>query len=173
MFSRAEKVYRVRRGDGMTRLGVVSLLLLAFAIPAFAAQVSPQLAKPDFTGTWQVEGKTTEEFAIEQTKDTISIRETANSGKAQTEVKCGMKGSECTGRVAGEEAKIVFYFSGPMLVQTTDNGKEVYRTRRTLSDDGRKITEEVVPLVPPGKPETRMLVKAGAAAEVQSAAKTP
>jgi hypothetical protein len=160
----------------MPRLGVVSLLLVpwlnvACALPAFAQ--SSVLGKPDFTGTWQVEGKTTEAVAIEQTEDNISIREVTDAGKAQTEVKCGMKGSECTGRVAGEEAKIVFYFSGPMLVQTTDNGKEVYRTRRTLSEDGKKITEEVVPIVPPGKPETRTLVKAAAATEVQSAAKAP
>lgn len=147
-------------------------LYVACAVSAFAQSASV-LDKPDFTGTWQVEGKATESIAIEQTKENISIRGLGDAGKAQTEVKCGMKGSECAGRVAGEEAKIVFYFSGPMLVQTTDNGKEVYRTRRTLSDDRKKITEEVIPIVPPGKPETRTLVKTAAASEVQSAAKAP
>jgi hypothetical protein len=156
----------------MTRLGLVSLLLLASAVPAFA-QAPPVNAKPDFSGTWQIEGKTNEAVAIQQTIDNISIRELDSTGKAQTEFKCGMKGSECTGRVAGQEAKIVFYFNGPMLVQTTDNGTEVYRTHRTLSADRKKITEEHVPLVPPGKSESRTLVKAATATELQSAAKTP
>ena len=158
----------------MTRTVLVSLLASACALAAYAAQTPDPAAKPNLTGTWQVEGKPAEILVIEHAAEKISIHDAAaTDGKSQTEFKCGVKGAECTGRVGGEEAKLVFYFNGPALVQTTDNGKEVYRVIRKISDDGKKMTEERVPIVPPGAPETRTLVKGPAAPGVQSVAKAP
>jgi hypothetical protein len=39
-------------------------------------------------------------------------------------------------------------------------GKNVNRVRRTLSEDGQKMSVEMIPLLPAGKPHTTVLVRA-------------
>jgi hypothetical protein len=135
------------------------------AILAFLA-VTPSMAeqrtingKPDFSGTWRAESKDSVTLNIEQTADSISIREVGEDKKANTEVRCSTKGADCSGRVDGEEVTVAFYYNGPALVETVRRGSSVDRVRRTMSDDGQKLTVEVIPLVPAGKPHTTVLIR--------------
>ena len=147
-----------------------AVTMLAAALAASATGEQPMInGKPDLSGKWQAESKGSQTWVIEQAPDSVSILELTSADKTQTDVRCGLNGKECSGRVNGEDAKVVFYFNGPMLVQITTQGKNVSKTRRTLSEDGQRITVEYIPLVPEGKPETRVLVRAQTS-ESQSAA---
>jgi hypothetical protein len=138
---------------------VVAMLALWAVTPSMAEQPTIN-GKPDFSGTWKAESNNSVTSIIEQTEDSISIREIGANKKANTDVRCGTRGAECNGRVDGDDVKAAFYYNGPSLVATVRRGKSVNRVRRTLSDDGQKMSVEVIPLLPAGNPHTTVLVRA-------------
>jgi hypothetical protein len=132
--------------------------------------------KPDLSGDWRPEtaGDTSTNTArtlIEHTGDEIRIREPDGSDKAVTDVKCGVKGKECAARIDSINAKVVLFFNGETLVQLTTKGEDVVKTHRTISEDGQKMTLEVIPLAPPGKTEKVTFVRSDAAGQRTAAAK--
>ena len=133
-----------------------ALMLMA----ANAAQPTIE-GKPDFSGTWRMESQDSKSWVIQQEPGSIHIRNAEGSEKEKTDVRCGLMGEECSGRIEGDKAKVVFYYNGPTLVQMTTRGKNVSKIRRTLSDDGNRITVEITPYVPAGDKETLVLVRAG------------
>jgi hypothetical protein len=153
---------------------MLGVLGATFVIMAVGEQPMIE-GKPDLSGAWQIEtstaGDQVPQWSIDQTLDKIHIKESLELGKVTTDVECGTKAVECPGRVDGKDASVVFYFNGPILVQITRKGKEVTKVRRTLSDDGQKITMEVIPYVPAGDPKTVVLVRAAGQPQQQSSAK--
>ena len=141
---------------------VVFVVIVSVGLATLLSAEKPMInGKPDFSGAWQAEASGTARWTIEQRPDGIAIREVSLSGKPITEVRCGVDGKECSGRVDGGDAATVFYFNGPMLVQMTTRKDKVTKTRRTLSPDGQRITMEVIPINPPGDTEKVVLVRAG------------
>jgi hypothetical protein len=138
---------------------VLTMLALLAVAPSPAEQRTIN-GKPDFSGTWKAESNDSVTWKIEQTADSIWIREIGEDKKANTEVRCGTKGADCSGRVDGDEVTVAFYYNGPTLVQTVRRGSSVDRVRRTIADDGQRMTIEVIPLVPAGKPLTTVLIRA-------------
>jgi hypothetical protein len=138
-------------------LGVALLALLAVT-PSMAEQPTIN-GKPDFSGTWKAESNDSNTWVIEQTEDSISIREMGADKKTNTDIRCSTRGADCNGRVEGDDVKAAFYYNGPALVATMRRGKSVNRVRRTLSDDGQKMSVEMIPLLPAGKPHTIVLVR--------------
>jgi hypothetical protein len=129
---------------------------LATAVCAFGGE------KPDFSGTWRLESGTPQDetVRIEQKEQEILVKAEAE----QTAIKCNTMGQECDATVAGKAAKVTYYYNGPMLVEMRLEGrdsKRVVKIRRKLSDDGRKMTVEVMHISPPGDPEQMVFVKAG------------
>lgn len=154
----------------MVRMKFAAIMLGA-ALCSFGDNRPLVDGKPDLSGKWQAEGNASQTVIIEQSPDAISIRELGSGDEERTQLRCGIRGSECSGRVSGQDAKVLFYFNGPMLVQMTTQGKNISKTRRTLSDDGKRITIEHMPLVPSGKSQTSVLIRAeGTQAQASSGA---
>ena len=144
----------------MARKYQIAAMLALLAVTPAMAELPMIEGKPDFSGTWKAESNDSVPCVIEQTADSISIREAGADKKANTELRCGTRGADCSGRVDGQDVKAAFYYNGPALVATVRRGNNVDRVRRTLSDDGQKMTVEVIPLMPAGKPQTTVLMRA-------------
>jgi hypothetical protein len=146
----------------MLTISRTTLIAAALAIPIYGQNAGND--KPDLNGSWRLETKTDASAptsVIQQNADEIRIREPSSSGeKAVTDVKCGVKGKECAARVNGDDAHVTFWYNGQTLVQMTTQGKDVVKTRRTLSADGRKMTVEIIPIAPSGKTETLTFARA-------------
>ncbi len=55
-----------------------------------------------------------------------------------------------------------YWFNGTTLVEMMLQGKDnehVIKTRRTLSGGGERMTVEVMPITPPGKMESTVLIR--------------
>ena len=107
--------------------------------------------KPDYSGTWRTEGSSTSDAAIQiQLKDKeIHLRDPGNA----EEIVCNTVGKECQIKLEGKPAKVSYYYNGPMLVEWRlegKDGKHVTKIRRKLSEDGRKMTVEIMPINPQG-----------------------
>jgi hypothetical protein len=144
----------------MMRKYLLVAMLALLAVTASVAEQPTINGKPDFSGTWKAESNDSVTWVIEQTEDSISIREMGADKKANTDVRCSTRGADCDGRVDGDLVKAAFYYNGPALVATMRRGKNVNRVRRTLSEDGQKMSVEMIPLLPAGKPHTTVLVRA-------------
>ena len=141
-------------------------LVFLLIVPAAMVWAAEPGERADLSGTWRLDaagdrGKT---FAIQQSGDEISIREFDAGGKVHSEMKCGTKGVECPVKIGGDTAQVTYYFYGPTLVEHLWKGKNVVKTRRTLSPDGEKMTVEVMSMSPPGPTEKFEYVKSAAVA---------
>jgi hypothetical protein len=139
------------------KLSVVPVLIACSCSITLAAE------KPDFTGTWRLDGSPDQSsiVVIEQNDGDIHI--VSKSKEDPTEIKCDTLGKECEGSLSGEPVTVRYWYNGPMLVQMAfegKNNKNVTETRRTLSEDGTRMTVEVVQVVPMGKsPQHFVFVK--------------
>jgi hypothetical protein len=131
------------------------LVALAALCPGVAAE------KPDFSGAWRADGPGQEVITIDQTEENLHI--SGGAGDEKLDVTCNTMGRECTGTVDGEAVRVSYWYNGPMLVEMVFEGKNnerVTETRRRLSEDGRKMSVEVIQIVPPGKdPEKLVYVR--------------
>ena len=134
------------------KLILIVAALLVLCVSALAAE------RPDLSGTWRASGG--DVLIIEQSGDDVTLR----SGKGAdrpTEVKCNTMGKQCEGTVAGDSAKVSYWFNGPALIEMAIEGKNrVTETRRRLSDDGKQMIVEVITIAPGGKdPEKVVLTR--------------
>lgn len=88
---------------------------------------------------------------IEQNGNDIKITQVSPEGAPKTSFECTTMGKECSGTSDGETAKVSYWFNGTALVEMLIEGKDgdkVTKTRRTLSEDGKKMTVEVQHISP-------------------------
>ena len=126
--------------------------LLVLCVSALAAE------KPDLSGTWRADGG--DVLIIEQSGDDVHLR----SGKGVqriTDVKCNTMGKQCEGRVAGDSAKVSYWFNGPSLIEMAIDGKNVIETRRRLSEDGKQLIVEVIKISPAGNGPEKIVLTRG------------
>jgi hypothetical protein len=133
---------------------------LGLALVAVSCAAAIASEKPDFSGTWRAEGSDpTSDITIHQDENKVSISGPANV-KDRTDISCNTMGKECEATIDGRDAKVSYWFNGPTLVETVIEGRDkdkVTKTRRTLSDDGRKLYVEVIPIMPAGKAATKLV----------------
>lgn len=156
----------------MPKMSLALLVFVAVAGTAWAEQ--PAISgKPDFSGKWRQESDPDNSrsalLIIEQASDTIWLRESSGSDRPETDLKCSVKAKDCSGRVKGHSANVVFYYNGDKLIQITRIGDNVTKIRRSLSADGETITVEIMPMAPYGKPEKVILVRSDPAKDKTSA----
>jgi hypothetical protein len=131
----------------------IRIALLLSMIPSAVVAGSD---KPNFSGTWRLEVPNPDSatvLIINQDENELRIS-TGPQQKETTAVECSTTGRECDATVHGERVKVSYYYNGPMLVEMVFEGKNnerVTKTRRTLSEDGRNMKVEVIPMVPSGK----------------------
>jgi hypothetical protein len=113
---------------------------------AVVAGTLPAQERPNFSGKWKAEANAGESVEILQDEDSIRL---AVAG--QPEIACNTMGKDCDVKLGGKPAKVSFYFNGPMLVEFRTEGERVTKIRRKLSEDGTRLTMEIMPLSPSGK----------------------
>jgi hypothetical protein len=120
--------------------------------------------RPDFSGTWQLKDDSQQKVVIKQSGETIQIIRPGADAAHKTDVNCSFYGTECKATINGEQAKSSFYYNGATLVQFAymgKDGKQVIRTRRDMSDDGKQMTVEVMQMAPsPDSPKKLVYVRA-------------
>ena len=147
--------------------GCASAILASglFCVPA----VAQDDAKPDLTGTWQLDATKSEmpvnrlaglTMLISEKNGKININEIeklADGKERKMTYTCTTDGKEC--EVPGTKAKASFWYNGPMLVsmETERNGANVTRQRLKLSPDSKSLNVEISNLVP-GSDKTDKLV---------------
>jgi hypothetical protein len=141
------------------RLAVASalLILLAAAVPGDDADPRDKLI-----GKWQPTTSAkddSEVWALETVGDSLRLSHTL---KQKTEaVECNTMGRDCEVKLGGRKAKVSLWFNGDALVEMETRGPEVTKRRFSMAENDT-LKLEVMPIVPPGKPETTSFKRAPA-----------
>ena len=126
----------------------------AFLVTVWLGASALAQDKPNFTGTWQLDGSKSEFHNVKLADATWSIQEGDNSihitesegGKSKKlELKCTTDGKDCE---ASDKAKASFWFNGPLLVEMETRGDHVIRYRFKISEDGKSLRVELTHIVP-------------------------
>ena len=141
----------MKRKDFALHLGGI-LLMSVVPIQVWAANDDPS-----YSGTWQAADKTSE-LVVEQTGDAIHVTE-QRAGKTLSDYTCKSDGKDCNFKEEGKKAKVSVYFNGPKLVEIRTRGDVVMKRRFGLTNDGKTLEVESMPIVPPGKTETALYAK--------------
>ncbi len=138
------------------RLGsmAVGFILLVASSMALAAQT------PDVSGTWQSDSNASVKWVLEQKDGKIHVQE-MNGEKVETDFTCSLSGTECAVKEGGHSEKMMMYFNGPKLVEIRERGSDTLKRRLSVSDDGKKLTVETVPLSALDKSETESFHRQG------------
>jgi hypothetical protein len=141
---------------------VRTLLLICFSVAAlFSAD------RPNLTGAWQWNPDKSElpsaklaglTWVIDQKETTFHLSETERhpDGKEiKRDVDCTTDGKECAIHTKGEPTSVSFWYNGPALVEMVSRGhnrETVVKKRIRLSDDGKLMNVELIPLVGSERP---------------------
>lgn len=124
----------------MKTLSILSHILVATAIPAaLSAQT------PDLTGTWLSESNASQKLVLNQKDGKIHFQEMSGE-KVDIDFTCSTSGQECEAKENGHSEKITMYFNGAKLVELRERGNDTIKQRLALSNDGKVLTVETVPL---------------------------
>ena len=125
--------------------------------------------RPNLTGAWLWNPAKSEphsaKFAgltwvIDQKEATLHVSETerrADGKEIKTDFDCTTDGKECSIYTKGEPTSVSFWYNGPALVELVSKGhnrETVIKKRMRLSDDGKFMNVEFIPMVgseQPGK----------------------
>ena len=132
------------------QLALGSAVVLSFCTSAYVFGDAP--ASPDFSGTWQSESDGAVKWVLKQDDGKIHIQELRGSG-VEADYSCPLGGTECNIEDSGHSEKTCLYFNGPKLVELRTRGEDVVKRRFTLSDGGKTMELELLPISPPGKTE--------------------
>ena len=129
--------------------GAIVLLTIAAAFADEAAD------RAKLIGTWQLQNGGTPASSVWKLEDKgddlrISLTQ-AEQGSSTFE--CNTLGRECEVKDGSRKAKISMWFSGPKLVELETKGSEVLKRRFNITGQGDSMEVEIIPVVPPGKPE--------------------
>jgi hypothetical protein len=116
--------------------------------------------RPDFSGTWKLQGDEQQKVVIKQSAETIQITRPGADPAHKTEINCSFYGAECKATIEGGNAKSSFYYNGATLVQFAymgKDGKQVIRTRRDMSDDGKQMIVEITQMAPSTEAPKKMV----------------
>jgi hypothetical protein len=123
-------------------------LLLAVALAnAFGGQA------PNVSGIWLADSNSSLKLIFDQKDNQMHVQE-MEGDKLKADFTCALNGQECTVKEGGHAEKVMLYFNGAKLVEIRERGGETVKQRFSLSDDGKTLTEETVPLTADQKAET-------------------
>jgi hypothetical protein len=125
-----------------------SISLLAIALPLIATAQTK-----DFSGTWQSDSNASQKWVLDQKDGRIHVQE-MNGGRVEADFTCALNGQECAAKENGRSEKIMMYFNGDKLVEIRERNAVSSKQRLTVSDDGKTLTVETVPLSSDQKAET-------------------
>ena len=123
------------------------LLLAAALSNALAGQA------PNVSGTWLADSNGSLKLIFDQKDDRMHVQE-VEGDKVKADFTCTLNGQECSVKEGGHFEKVMLYFNGAKLVEIRERGSDTVKQRFTVSDDGKTLTEETVPLTSDQKAET-------------------
>jgi hypothetical protein len=136
---------------------MVLLAGLLFAANAFADTNADRVR---LAGAWVVQndaGQASDsEWMLEEKGDAMHITYLQGDQK-RAEFECDTMGHECESKGSGRHVKVSMWFSGPKLVELETRGSEVIKRRFTVTGQGDTMELEVIPIVPGGRTETKLL----------------
>lgn len=130
-----------------------AILVLPFIFTCRIVASTGETGTPGFSGKWALQQDTSVELVLEQTSDSIQLRET-KAGTMKTEYVCNTNGKECPAKDEGHSAKVSLWFNGPKLVEIISRGHELTRRRYSIADDGATLRVEVSTMSGAAKNET-------------------
>lgn len=137
--------------------GMVMVTASLFAATAWAGDSADH---SKLGGAWQVQGEARKGpasvWVLEEKGDAIHVTYSQGDQKL-SEFECNALGRECEIKDSGRQAKVSMWFSGPKLVELETKGSEVVKRRFALSGQGDTMELEVIPIVPVGRSETKLL----------------
>jgi Carboxypeptidase regulatory-like domain len=111
-------------------------------------------------GAWQVQSEAgkgpASVWVLEEKGDAVHITYSRGDQKL-AEFECNAMGRECEIKDSGKQAKVSMWYSGPKLVELETRGSEVVKRRFAVSGQGDTMELEVIPIVPSGPSETKLL----------------
>jgi hypothetical protein len=126
---------------------VFGLLLAAALAHTLAAQT------PNVSGTWLADSNGSLKLIFDQKDDRLRVQE-LEGDKVKADFTCALNGKECSIKEDGRSEKVMLYFNGAKLVEIRERGSDTVKERFTISDDGKTLTEETVPLTSNQRAET-------------------
>lgn len=134
------------------KIVMAAIIGLTFAGGAAGDQVED---RAKLSGTWQIENGSGKPviWVIEQKADAAHFTNTEGDQKS-ADFECSTKGKECKVAESGKEAKISMWYNGASLVQMETKGSDVTKRKFSVEAEGDKMSIEITPIEPAGKPET-------------------
>lgn len=134
----------------MMARSLICLVIVVFS--ASAANDDSRTRK--LLGKWVAADNAGAAWIFEEAGDKLKITHTRGAER-HSEFECNTSGQECEAKEEDKTAKASMYFLGPKLVQIVMKNPEVEKRRFTVSEDGDALEVEVMPVVPPGKAQTK------------------
>jgi hypothetical protein len=129
-------------------------IAIASGLPlAVAASILLAGQTPDVSGTWLADSNASLKLIFEQKDGKIHFQE-LDGDKVKTDFTCTVTGQECAVKEDGHPEKVMLYFNGAKLVEIRERGTGTVKERFTVSEDGKTLTEETVPMSSDQKAET-------------------
>ncbi len=137
--------------------GMAVFAVSVFAATAWAADSGEHLK---LSGAWQVQNEAGKGpapvWVLQEKGDAIHVSYSQGDQKL-SEFECNAMGRECKIKDSGRQATVSMWFSGPKLIELETKGSEVVKRRFAVSDQGDTMELEVIPIVPVGRSETKLL----------------
>src|SRR5688572_3906997 len=139
---------------------VIALLLSACSLLA--------ADKPNLSGTWRLEGDSQlvegvlPAITIVHKESELHLSDASTKTNNNSVIDCNTVGKQCEATLDGQPVKASYWFNGPVLVEMLQFGKDndrVVKTKRSLSDDGQKMTVDLIQVLPAGKSPVKHVVE--------------
>ena len=131
----------------------IKALIISSIFLAAVAAIPAAAQTPDLSGNWVADSNASNKWILQQKDGKMHVQEMIGD-KVETEFTCSLYGQECSARENGHAEKITMYFNGTKLVELRERNGSTVKQRLTLSDDGKTLSVETVPLSSNDKPET-------------------
>jgi hypothetical protein len=138
-------------------LGLAVLTGVLLVTPLSFAQSG---SETDLSGTWVDRANSADKITVTEAGDSIQMRET-DGDKVVANYKCTLDGKQCESKEEGRSAKVMTYYNGPKLIEIIERGSDVTKRRFSLSQDGKTLVVETMPLTDESKVTTRTFQKQG------------
>jgi len=138
------------------RSGLAAAIVAVLLTPLSFAQSGTQ---PDLSGTWVDSANNADKITVSEKGDSIQLRET-DGNRVVANYACSLDGKQCESKEEGHSAKVMTYYNGSKLVEIVEHGSDVTKRRFALSQDGKTMIVEIMPLTDESKVVTRTFQKA-------------
>ncbi len=133
----------------------------------------PAADRPDVSGAWQLNPEKSDRSAepagltwvIDLKDETVHMAEVvkrAGGKEDKLEYNCTVDGKDCAVHAKGQPENVSFWYNGGMLVELVSvghNRERIVKRRMRLSDDGKQMQVELIPMAGSAHPANLVFEK--------------